>query len=204
MRRLPGPAVGRLSEGDLISGGSLRIVSGLAENTYPIFCDGSREPEAAKGCPVLREQEPTHREAYVRTRKPDIAHCALSRARPGRLCLSLTIHSHGRRPSGTFDPPAPPLPVLHDFRTVPPSDFPCFASAVFLPSRYWEKCLPHSKGSPRRAFSLARRNHHGRRMRPVENAVRRASAARTKGYPGSRLRTLESNAETTCTSKSNK
>jgi len=96
MRRLPGPAVGRLSEGDLISGGSLRIVSGLAENTYPIFCDGSREPEAAKGCPVLREQEPTHREAYVRTRKPDIAHCALSRARPGRLCLSsmTSVPSH--------------------------------------------------------------------------------------------------------------
>jgi hypothetical protein len=40
MRRLPGPAVGRLSEGDLISGGSLRIVWGLAENTNSFFCDG--------------------------------------------------------------------------------------------------------------------------------------------------------------------
>ncbi len=40
MRRLPGPADCRLSEGDLFSGGSLRIVSGLAENTNSIFCDG--------------------------------------------------------------------------------------------------------------------------------------------------------------------
>jgi hypothetical protein len=42
MRRLPGPAVSRLSEGDLFSGGSLRIVSGLAVNTNSIFCDGHR------------------------------------------------------------------------------------------------------------------------------------------------------------------
>ena len=41
MRRLPGPAVCRLSEGDNYSGGSLRIVSGLAVNPNSIFCDGS-------------------------------------------------------------------------------------------------------------------------------------------------------------------
>ena len=35
------------------SGGSLRIVSGLAENTNSIICDGSSEPETANGCPVL-------------------------------------------------------------------------------------------------------------------------------------------------------
>ena len=35
------------------SGGSLRIVSGLAENTNSIICDGSREPETANGCLVL-------------------------------------------------------------------------------------------------------------------------------------------------------
>jgi hypothetical protein len=43
MRRLPGPAVWRLSEGDQ-SGGSLRIVSGLAEDTNSIFCADSSEP----------------------------------------------------------------------------------------------------------------------------------------------------------------
>jgi hypothetical protein len=37
----------------LHSGGSLRIVSGLAENTNSIFCDGSSELEAANGCLVL-------------------------------------------------------------------------------------------------------------------------------------------------------
>jgi len=44
MRRLPGPADCRLSEGANYSGGSLRIVSGLAENTNSIFCDGPRGP----------------------------------------------------------------------------------------------------------------------------------------------------------------
>ena len=58
MRRLPGPADCRLSEGANYSGGSLRIVSGLAENPNSIFCDGSSEPETANGCPVLQEQEP--------------------------------------------------------------------------------------------------------------------------------------------------
>ncbi len=35
------------------SGGSPRILSGLAENTNSIFGDGSSEPEAANGCVVL-------------------------------------------------------------------------------------------------------------------------------------------------------
>jgi len=48
MRRLPGPADYRLGDGG-DSRGSLRIVSGLAENTHSIFCEGSLEPEAANG-----------------------------------------------------------------------------------------------------------------------------------------------------------
>src|SRR5207302_7650981 len=35
------------------SRGSLRIVSGLAENTNSIFGEGSSEPETANGCLVL-------------------------------------------------------------------------------------------------------------------------------------------------------
>ena len=54
MRRLPGPAGHRLGDGG-DSRGSLRIVSGLAENTNSIFCDSSSELEAANGCPVLLE-----------------------------------------------------------------------------------------------------------------------------------------------------
>ncbi len=62
MRRLPGPADHRPGdEGD--SRGSLRFVSGLAENTNSIFCDGSTEPEAANGCPVLLGAGTTSREA---------------------------------------------------------------------------------------------------------------------------------------------
>jgi|SRR6516165_6305347 len=51
-RRLPGPADADWAKGQC-SGGSLRIVSGLAENTNSIICDGSGEPETANGCPVL-------------------------------------------------------------------------------------------------------------------------------------------------------
>ena len=43
-----------------IPGRSLRIVSGLAENTNSIFCEGPG-PETANGCPVLRRQEPPPR-----------------------------------------------------------------------------------------------------------------------------------------------
>ena len=53
MRRLPGPAGDRLGDGG-DSRGSLRFVSGLAENTNSIFCDGFMQPEAANGCPVLQ------------------------------------------------------------------------------------------------------------------------------------------------------
>jgi hypothetical protein len=56
---------GWATEGD--SRGSLRIVSGLAENTNSIFCDGSPEPEAANGCPVLLSADTNRREANVRS-----------------------------------------------------------------------------------------------------------------------------------------
>lgn len=39
------------------SRGSLRIVSGLAEYTHSIFCDGPQGSETVNGCPVLRRQE---------------------------------------------------------------------------------------------------------------------------------------------------
>jgi hypothetical protein len=111
MRRLPGPADCRLSEGVHGSRGSLRIVLGLAENTNSIFCDGSLGPDTANGCPVLRRAGTTRREAYTRTTKPDITHCAFSRTRPVHLRLPLTTDLHGRRRSGHFSPVPAPLPV---------------------------------------------------------------------------------------------
>jgi hypothetical protein len=85
MRRLPGPAGCRLSEGDPLSGGSLRIVSGLAVNTSSIFCNGSKKPEAANGCPVLREQEPPA-ERHQRARRNLTSHTARSRQRARDTC----------------------------------------------------------------------------------------------------------------------
>jgi hypothetical protein len=57
MRRLPGPADCRLSEGANYSGGSLRIVSGLAENTNSIFCDGPRGPRQQMDVRFCEEQD---------------------------------------------------------------------------------------------------------------------------------------------------
>ena len=68
MRRLPGPADHRPGDGG-DSRGSFRFVSGLAENTNSIFCDGSTEPEAANGCPVLLRAGTTSREAKSAQRK---------------------------------------------------------------------------------------------------------------------------------------
>ena len=97
MRRLPGPAVDRLSDGGN-SRGSLRIVSGLAENTNSIFCDGSSEPRDSKwmsGSAESRNHQPrgkrAQRESLIRS------NCALSRARPGDLCFSLDKDLHGCR-----------------------------------------------------------------------------------------------------------
>jgi len=86
MRRLPGPAYDRLGDGG-DSRGSLRIVSGLAENTNSIFCDGSPEPEAANGCPVLREQEPPAERRERAAIDPDQIRNALSKARRTDSCF---------------------------------------------------------------------------------------------------------------------
>jgi hypothetical protein len=67
MRRLPGPAGDRLGDGG-DSRGSLRFVSGLAENTNSIFGADSSESQTANGCPVLLRAGTTSREANVRRR----------------------------------------------------------------------------------------------------------------------------------------
>jgi hypothetical protein len=97
MRRLPGPAVCRLGEGEQLRR-PLRIVSGLAENTNSIICDGSSEPETANGCPVLHGQEPPA-ERYSRARKhPDQDPSARSHERaPEISCFSLDFDLHGSR-----------------------------------------------------------------------------------------------------------
>jgi hypothetical protein len=79
-RRLP---TGRRGQ---YSGGSLRIVSGLAENTNSIICDGSGEPETANGCPVLhRMRGPPAVRHSCATLNPDQSN-ARSRERAQRPC----------------------------------------------------------------------------------------------------------------------
>jgi hypothetical protein len=96
MRRLPGPADHRLSDGG-DSRGSLRIVSGLAENTNSIFGADSPESQTANGCPVLLRAGTISREATCAAIDPDQTNDALSRARKENSRFSVDKDLHGGR-----------------------------------------------------------------------------------------------------------
>ena len=97
MRRLPGPAGHRLGDGG-DSRGSLRVVSGLAENTNSIFCDSSSELEAANGCPVLLESRNHQlRSSTCAAIDPDLTNNALSSAPKENSCFSVDKDLHGWR-----------------------------------------------------------------------------------------------------------
>ena len=87
------------------SGGPLRIVSGLAENTNSIICDGSGEPETANGCPVLhRMRGPSAARHSCATLNPDQSN-ARSRERaqrPRAFFLTLTYMEVGYSETGGF------------------------------------------------------------------------------------------------------
>jgi hypothetical protein len=70
-------------------------VSGLAENTNSIFCEGPRGPEAGNGCPVLRTQGPQPRGTRCEL-KIDREVGGLSSA-PRPPCFTLTRDLHGCR-----------------------------------------------------------------------------------------------------------
>jgi hypothetical protein len=97
MRRLPGPADHRLGDGG-DSRGSLRIVSGLAENTNSIFGADSSESQTANGCPVLlesRNHQPRGKSCAAVD--PEQTNNALSSARKENSCLSVDKDLHGGR-----------------------------------------------------------------------------------------------------------
>src|SRR6266571_9271257 len=85
------------------SRGSLRIVSGLAENTHSIFCDGPHGPETVNGCPVLRRQETT---AERHTCELRVLIASIVRAPPkresGESFSPLTKDLHGCRQYGSY------------------------------------------------------------------------------------------------------
>jgi hypothetical protein len=88
VRRLPGPADDGLGDGGN-SRGSLRFVSGLAENTNSIFCADSSESQTANGCPVLRRAGTTSREAQLRNGGYLIRPIARSPERAQKSCAFL-------------------------------------------------------------------------------------------------------------------
>ena len=81
MRRLPGPADSRLSEGDHPPEVLYELFSGLAENTNSIFCDGPSEPETANGCLVLPSAGTDAERHTVRIEHPGTVDRARSRER---------------------------------------------------------------------------------------------------------------------------
>ena len=86
------------------SGGSLRVVSGLAENTNSIFCDGPSGPETVNGCPVLRRQEPLPRGTRCELRVLNMLVLARSSvARVRRTVFSLDNDLHGCRQTVEVD-----------------------------------------------------------------------------------------------------
>src|ERR1700761_7194841 len=88
----------------IASGGSLRIVSGLAENTNSIICDGSSELETANGCLVLHGMQgpPAVRRSCAET-NPDHRNArSRERAQRTRVFL-LTDDFHGCRHYGNLD-----------------------------------------------------------------------------------------------------
>jgi hypothetical protein len=104
MRRLPGPADCRLSEGDKCSRGSCV----LFRDWQRTLTQSSATALAARGSKWMSGSAragTTSREAPARTTKPDITHCTFSRTRPGHLCSPLTEDSHGRRLYGNFGCP---------------------------------------------------------------------------------------------------
>jgi hypothetical protein len=77
MRRLPGPADHRPGDGDN-SRGSLRIVSGLAENPNSIFCTALRSPRQQMDVRFCGMQEPPAERQMCAAVDPDQIQCALS------------------------------------------------------------------------------------------------------------------------------
>ena len=93
VRRLPGPADDGLSDGGN-SRGSLRFVSGLAENTNSIFCADSLESQTANGCPVLQKAGTTSREAQLRNGGYLIRPIARSLERAQKSCAFLLTKTY--------------------------------------------------------------------------------------------------------------
>jgi hypothetical protein len=96
MRRLPGPAGHRLGDGG-DSRGSLRIVSGLAQNTNSIFVRTLQSLRPQMDLQFCLRAGTISREANVRSYRSRSNHNALSSARKENLCFSVDKDLHGWR-----------------------------------------------------------------------------------------------------------
>src|SRR6266704_5400590 len=90
MRRLPGPACCRLSEGDHPPEALYELFRDWQRTQTQSSVKALRSPRLQMDVWFCRAQEPMPRGTLLRVEHPELLICTLSRARPGHPCLHLT------------------------------------------------------------------------------------------------------------------
>ncbi len=90
MRRLPGPACCRLSEGDHPPEALYELFRDWQRTHTQSSVKALRSPRLQMDVWFCRAQEPMPRGTLLRVEHPELLICTLSRACPGHPCLHLT------------------------------------------------------------------------------------------------------------------
>src|SRR6266481_5169504 len=90
MRRLPGPACCRLSEGDQTPEALYELFRDWQRTHTQSSVKALRGPRLQMDVWFCRAQEPMPRGTLLRVEHPELLICTLSRACPGHPCLHLT------------------------------------------------------------------------------------------------------------------
>src|SRR5439155_25583896 len=90
MRRLPGPACCRLSEGDHPPEALYELFRDWQRTQTQSSVKALRSPRLQMDVWFCRAQEPMQRGTLLRVEHPELLICTLSRACPGHPCLHLT------------------------------------------------------------------------------------------------------------------
>src|SRR6266446_5178253 len=90
MRRLPGPACCRLSEGDHTPEALYELFRDWQRTHTQSSVKALRSPRLQMDVWFCRTQEPMPRGTLLRVEHPELLICTLSRARPRHPCLHLT------------------------------------------------------------------------------------------------------------------
>src|SRR5260370_19058717 len=104
MRRLPGTAWCRLSEGDYPPEALYELFRDWQRTQTQSSVKALRSPRLQMDVWFCRAQEPMPRGTLLRLEHPELLICTLSRACPGHLWLRLTDDLHGCRLTAPYSP----------------------------------------------------------------------------------------------------